>query len=152
MFKSLGYYILALFFLSFVQQAHAQTKQQQPPPNSSIPPVEAKCKEPSSDSVIAFNARKCAGKPGDQFNADEALGGTVWQGMTACRDLEGQWRTYCSCLNQPLVSSHAADSQELSFMILGCRDKPNMQVYCGTFACGTKQLPLPKPAEIREGE
>jgi hypothetical protein len=94
------------------------------------------CKQPTSGSVIAFTAFKCDGSPGYEFNAFKAFGGTVVEGMLACRELEGQWRTYCSCMNQPLVAKPALDARDIVFKILNCRNKPNMQVHCGNFSCG----------------
>jgi hypothetical protein len=120
MLHRLAIFAVATFFISFCHHAHAA----------------AGCQQPTSGSVIAFTAFKCDGKPGFEFNAFNASGATVVEGMLACRELEGMWRTYCSCMNQPLVAQPARDARDIVFKILNCRNKPNMQVHCGNFSCG----------------
>lgn len=128
--------VVALFFLFCADQKSAQGA---PAPRSATVPISqparADCDKPTSNSVTSFTAKTCNGRPGSQFDATQAIGQTVAEGMIACGSLEDSWRTYCACMKQELAVTRPEKARDIWFRIINCSKKPNMQVYCGTFEC-----------------
>jgi hypothetical protein len=132
--------LVACLLVYFPDSASAEPNPSpKPVPRVVTQPAQEECSKPTSESVTSFKSSICRGKPGDEFDAKQAVGVTVFEGMRACRALEEGWRTYCVCMKLSLVSKPLENPEDLIFKIINCSKKPNMQVHCGTFSCAAPE-------------
>lgn len=125
-------YLLLVCLVSQTHFALAAPQAKTTDPNSPC------CKRPAFDNMVEFRASTCEGKRGQEFNGLEAKSRMLFDGMMACRALEGAWREYCTCWGKRLKASPVSDPKDLRFKVFDCTaksPKANMWLYCGHFEC-----------------
>jgi len=124
-----------LLFVCLVSQTYVAVAA---PQGKTTDPNSPCCKRPAFENMAEFRARACEGKRGQEFNGLAAKNGVLFDGMMACRALEGAWREYCTCWGKRLNANPVSNPKDLRFKVVDCAaksPKANIWVYCGHFGC-----------------